>query len=123
MTVLLSLADRFAGVIEVYFIHRSEKSLQVIEKAHGIRRRWPLESPTFLHSKQNLNAKRRSVCLLQMHAVAAERAFLLEMKKKICRYRKHVIFRSLFPCVTKVYRPFFVLSQMDKPLPKNLARL
>jgi hypothetical protein len=64
------------------YICRTEKSLEGIEKANGIRKRWSLESPSFLHSKQQLNAKRRNECLLQMHTVAAERTFLLELKRK-----------------------------------------
>ena len=64
------------------FFLRNVKRLEAVEKKHGVRQRWQEHESPFLAAKRRLDEKYSRRQMLQLHKLASERTFLLEMKRK-----------------------------------------
>jgi len=53
-----------------------------LEKKHNIRKPWERGDNHFENAKIRLMAKKRMTLMLDLHKLATERTFVLEMKKK-----------------------------------------
>ncbi|XP_078353471.1 uncharacterized protein LOC144638149 isoform X2 [Oculina patagonica] len=63
-------------------LDRNVKRLETLEKKHGVRQRWQEHEASFLAAKRRLDEKNSRRQILQLHKLASERTFLLEMKRK-----------------------------------------
>lgn len=66
----------------IIIFSRNVKRLEALEKKHGVRQRWQEHEPPFLAAKRRLDEKNSRRQMLQLHKLASERTFLLEMKRK-----------------------------------------
>ena len=64
------------------FFLRNVQRLEALEKKHGVRQRWQEHESPFLAAKRRLDEKNSRRQMLQLHKLASERTFLLEMKRK-----------------------------------------
>ena len=53
-----------------------------MERKHGVRQPWKESDSHFQGARRRLEEKNRSRQILQLHKLASERTFLLEMKRK-----------------------------------------
>ncbi|KXJ08252.1 hypothetical protein AC249_AIPGENE12525 [Exaiptasia diaphana] len=78
-------ATRWLEEGEIYLFKMTstkEKEVTSCEKRNNIKARWKLQDRAFDNAKQRLVSKKKTLLILKMHRLAAERVFLIEMKKK-----------------------------------------
>ena len=66
------------------------KRLDIIERKNGLRQRWQENERAYQAAKSRLDDKNRTRQMFQLHKLASERIFLLEMKKKYAGILKYL---------------------------------